>query len=118
MDDTTARPAQLTTSLTVSAPCLCLRVRGELDLCTADQLLHADHPAQPDLTTVLVDLGDVTFCDSAGITALLALGERQRAQGRSVLVVRATPFLWRVMRLCGVTEQLTPLRRAAALATA
>lgn len=118
MHDTTSRAAQLTTSLTVSSPCLCLRVQGELDLHTADQLLEDGYPVRPDLTTVLVDVGDVTFCDSAGIKALLALSERERAYGRSVVVVRATPFIWRLMRLCGVTDRLTSLRPARTLAAA
>lgn len=117
MHVTTALPAHLTTSLTANAPCLCLRVRGELDLSTADQLLEADYPVRPDLTTVLIDLGDVTFCDSAGITALLKLSARQREQGRSVVVVRATPFVWRVMQMCGVTERLTPRRLEEVLVT-
>lgn len=116
MHDTTSRPAQLATSLTTSSPCLCLQVRGELDLHTADQLLADAFPERPDLTTVLVDLGDVSFCDSAGITALLELSERERARGRSVVVVRATPFIWRLMRLCGVTDRMTSLLPAQALA--
>ncbi len=116
MHDTISRTAQLTTSLTTSSPCLCLAVQGELDLHTADQLWEREYTTRPDLTTVLVDLGDVTFCDSAGISALLELSERQRARGRSVVVVRATPFIWRLMRLCGVTDRMTSLRPLQALA--
>jgi anti-sigma B factor antagonist len=103
-------------SLAPNAPCLCLQVRGELDLSSAKELPLDDYPGRPDLTMVLVDLGDLTFCDSAGLRALLTFSRLHQAQGRSVAVVRATPFMWRLMRLCGVTERLTSVHPVQVLA--
>jgi anti-anti-sigma regulatory factor len=65
--------------------------------------------SRPDLTTVLVDLRELTFCDVAGLTALLAFSGIHQAQGRSVAVVRATPLMRRLMRLCGITDRLAPV---------
>jgi anti-anti-sigma factor len=97
-------------SLVANPPCLCLSVRGELDLATAAELPTDDFPSRRDLTTVLVDLGDLTFCDVTGLRALLAFSRRHEALGRSVAVVRATPFMWRLMRLCGVDDRLGTVR--------
>lgn len=97
-------------SLVANPPCLCLSVRGELDLATAADLPRDDFSSRRDLTTVLVDLGELTFCDVTGLRALLAFSRLHEAQGRSVAVVRATPFMWRLMRLCGVNDRLGTVR--------
>ena len=100
----------LNSSLVAFPPCLCLSLRGELDLSSAGDLPQETFSARRDLTTVLVDLGDLTFCDASGLRALLAFARRHRALGRSVVVVRATPIMWRLMRLCGVTDRLRSVR--------
>jgi len=97
-------------SLVISPPCLCLSLRGELDLSSAGDVPGDDFSSRRDLTTVLVDLGELSFCDVIGLRALLAFSRIHAAQGRSVEVVRATPFMWRLMRLCGVTERLGSLQ--------
>lgn len=110
------RPSLLKVSLLPCPPCLRLHLRGELDLCSAEEMPRDSYSARPDLTTVLVDLRELTFCDAAGLTALLNFSRIHEAQGRSVAVVRATPIVWRLMRLCGVTDRLAsvvPLRTSA-----
>lgn len=102
----------LKVSLVPEAPCLFLDLRGELDLCTVKDIPRDAYASRPDLTTVLVDLGDLTFCDLTGLRALLTFRRIHEAQGREVVVVRATPFLWRLMRLCGITDRLEYARTA------
>ena len=92
--------------LVPSPPCLRVYLRGELDLCSAVEMPCDSWSSRPDLTKVLVDLRELTFCDAAGLNALLTFGRIHEAQGRSVAVVRATPFLRRMMRLCGITDRL------------
>lgn len=104
------RSTLLNSSLVAFPPCLCLSLRGELDLSSAGDLPQETFSTRRDLTTVLVDLGDLTFCDASGLRALLAFARRHRALGRSVVVVRATPIMWRLMRLCGVTDRLRSVR--------
>ena len=107
MHKSSQRPSLLKVSLVPEAPCLFLDLRGELDLCSVEELPRDDeYSSRRDLTTVLVDLGELTFCDLTGLRALLTFARIHQAQGRSVVVVRATPFMWRLLRLCGVTDRL------------
>jgi anti-anti-sigma factor len=105
----------LDVSLVAESSCLFLHLRGELDLCSAHEVPLDDLSTRWDLTTVLVDLGEVTFCDGAGIRALLAFRKVHEAQGRTVTVVRATPFIWRLLRLCGLSDRLEVCRPIASV---
>ena len=106
MHELSERPSLFEVSLVPEPPCLVLNVRGELDLCSAREMPQDAYSSRRDLTTVLVDLGDLTFCDVAGLRALLTFRGIHEAQSRSVSIVRANPFIWRLMRLCGVTDRL------------
>ncbi|MGZ8744141.1 MAG: STAS domain-containing protein [Nocardioides sp.] len=94
----------LTASLVPEPPCLFLDLRGELDLSSAHEVPLDEYSSRPDLPTVLIDVGELTFCDVAGLRALLAFCRIHAAQGRSVVVVRANPTFRRLMCLCGVTD--------------
>jgi anti-anti-sigma factor len=100
------KPSLVKASLVPEAPCLFLDLRGELDLSCIDQVPLDTYAARQDLTTVVIDLGELTFCDLTGLRALLAFARIHEAQGRSVAVVRATPLVRKLMRLCGVTDRL------------
>lgn len=114
MHELSETPNLLKVSLVDESPCLFLDLRGELDLCTVKEMPRDDYASRPDLTTVLVDLGGLTFCDVTGLRALLTFRRIHEAQGRTVVVVRANPFLWRLMRLCGLTDRLEFERPATA----
>src|SRR4051794_36416551 len=66
-------------------------VAGELDVCAAPQLhgLLSD-PAAHAGSDVVVDMGEVTFCDVCGLRALLSATEIRRARGAR-LVLRDVP---------------------------
>ena len=106
MHEPSQQPNLLNASLVPESPCLFLDLRGELDLCSAQELPLDDYSSRPDVTTVMVDLGELTFVDGAGLRALLRFRRIHEAQGRSVVVVRAHSFIWRLMRLCGITDRL------------
>ena len=91
MPHPSSAPSLLKASLVPEPPCLFLDLRGELDLSSADEVPRDGYSSRPDLTTVLIDLGELTFCDVAGLRALLAFRRIHEAQGRSVAVVRANP---------------------------
>ena len=112
MHEPSQRPSFLKVSLVPEPPCLFLDLRGELDLCSVKEVPRDEYSSRRDLTTVLVDLGGLTFCDMAGLRALLTFRRIHEAQGRSVVVVRATPFIWRLMGLCGITDRLEAQRPA------
>ena len=116
MHEPLPQPSLLKASLVIEAPCIFLDLRGELDLCSANELPGEDYSSRPDLDTVLIDLSELTFCDLTGLRALLTFRRIHEAQGRTVVVVSATPFIWRLMRLCGITDRLELARPAVAAA--
>lgn len=107
MQDPLQQPSLLEVSLVPETPCLFLNLAGELDLCSVEEVPLDEYSSRRDLTTVLVDLGELTFCDATGIRALLTFARIHEAEGRSVSVVRANPFIWRLLRLCGITDRLS-----------
>lgn len=97
----------LKASLVPEPPCLFLDLRGELDLSCVGQVPGGAYPDRRDLTTVVIDLGELTFCDLTGLRTLLAFARIHQEQGRTVTVVRAAPIVRRLMHLCGVSDRLT-----------
>ena len=112
MHEQSERSNLLKVSLVPEPPCLFLELRGELDLCSVAEMPRDEYSSRHDLTTVLIDLGGLTFCDVTGLRALLTFRRIHESQGRSVAIVRANPFIWRLLRLCGVTDQLELARPA------
>jgi len=106
MHEPSQQPSLLEVSVVLEPPCLFLDLRGELDLSSVEEVPRDEYSWRHDLTTVLVDLGELTFCDSSGLRALLTFREIHEAQGRWVVVVRANPVIWRLMGLCGITDRL------------
>ncbi|MGH3329718.1 MAG: STAS domain-containing protein [Nocardioidaceae bacterium] len=106
MHQPSQRPSLLKVSLVPEPPCLFLDLRGELDLCSVEEMPRDEYSSRRDLTTVLVDLGELTFCDLTGLRALLTFRRIHEEQGRSVAVVRANPRIWRLMRLCEISDRL------------
>ena len=81
-------------------------VRGELDEATGaelDRLLSG----RPDVT--FIDLGEVSFVDSAGLRALLLASQRLAADGRALVVRRSSGAVRRVVRLAGVSHLVAPV---------
>ena len=85
-----------------------LRVRGEVDLLVAAQLhdsvccaasAHADR-------LVVVDLAEVTFLDSSGISALVQAQLALTGEGRRLVVRNATAMVSRVLDLTGAGDFL------------
>ena len=83
-----------------------LRVHGELDTVTAEQLLRAVQSWPEKVNTCVVDLEDCDFLDSSGIRALL-LSQRHLDGGKgkgTMRLVNVSPHIDRVLRIAGVQE--------------
>jgi anti-anti-sigma factor len=81
-----------------------IQVAGEVDLATSPQL----QAVLVDLVDrgfhqLIVDLGQVTFLDCAGIGMLIDTRRRVLAHGGSLKLVRPRPFVQRVLALTGMT---------------
>ena len=82
-----------------------VRIEGEIEFATAPRLRATLLDlAQDGAAPVVVDLAQVTFLDSAGIS-LLIQAKKRLASGDSDLVLRAPqPHIRRVLEISGVTE--------------
>lgn len=81
-----------------------ITVSGELDLASADQLDEAVRHAEESTTTrwIVVDLEDVSFLDSTGLSMLLEARKRARENGNRLRFVRSRHD--QVKRLLSLTE--------------
>jgi anti-anti-sigma factor len=84
----------------VDAEGICV-VRGELDEYTAGDMVAmlAAHPA-----VTCIDLGEVSFVDSAGLKALLVARRHREEHGTMLHVRRSSSAVRRVMRLAGIAH--------------
>jgi len=79
----------------------------EIDLATGPLLREriaqagAGHPEQ-----VVVDCGDVTFCDSTAVSVLLRARSALRDEHCDLVVVNAPPLLRRVAAMLGEADRL------------
>lgn len=76
-------------------------VRGELDEFTGSDL-ETTMRSRPDVSTI--DLGEVSFVDSAGLRSLLVLRQERVDGGGTIGVRRSSGAVRRVMRLAGVAH--------------
>jgi anti-sigma B factor antagonist len=75
----------------------------EIDIANADQvrdnlLSVLDRGA----ATLIVDMGGTTFCDSAGLNALVRAHKRATANGSKMRLVVSAPAVQRVLAITGV----------------
>ena len=84
-------------------------VEGEVDTDNCERLEH--HLKEAGATSDLViDLSNVTFIDSSGISTLLRANEYQRESGRTFAVSDASPAVRRVLEITGLVDILMPQR--------
>lgn len=101
-----AAPSTPLTAEIEEGPVPVLHVRGELDLSTAPGLCGTVEQAASN-RRVLIDLSDLSFCDSTGLRALVgAVREVEINGGRAALVVPPGGAMDRVLQLSGLGEFL------------
>jgi anti-sigma B factor antagonist len=76
-----------------------IRLTGELDLATAPELLARVEPLAATGRTVVLDLSELTFCDSSGFNAFVRLQRRCRNNGTDLVLHAPPPTLMRVLQL-------------------
>jgi anti-sigma B factor antagonist len=85
---------------------LILRLCGELDVASRDVIEPAVLAAIPTAYTVILDLSDLTFCDSSGLTMFLAAKEMAEAEGTTLRLRNPRPNVARVLEISGVDQVL------------
>ena len=85
-----------------------LSVAGELDLSTAPELAQrVESKVSEDLTTLTIDLGNLTFMDSSGLRLLIELNQRSgRESWRLTLLSSKHESARTVLRLTGADVAL------------
>lgn len=79
---------------------------GELDASTTDQLLRTVVDELPQDHTLILDLAGVTFCTSAGISALIQLRDYQRRAGHLFRLIHLADPVRRILEVTGLLEYL------------
>ena len=83
-----------------------LIVHGELDIATAPELVEMLRRLRHYGHAVTVDLAEVTFMDSTGLTTLMDAHLAAENNGWSFGIRRASPAVHRVFDLAGVARLL------------
>jgi anti-sigma B factor antagonist len=88
-----------------------VRVRGELDIATADQAYaYLRDVVDSQDGPVMMNLSGLTFCDAAGLGVLARVAGHARRSGRSLKLTAARPSLVRIMRITGMDEAFPEVR--------
>jgi anti-anti-sigma factor len=83
-----------------------LVVHGELDIATAPELVELLDRFRRLNHAVALDLAEVTFMDSTGLTTLMDAHRAAEDNGWSFEIKRASPAVQRVFDLAGVARLL------------
>lgn len=85
-----------------------IEVSGELDLASSPALEEKlDRVAESDTAIVIIDLRELDFMDSTGLSLLIRAHQQAEERGRRFGVVRGTQQVQRLLSLTGVADRLT-----------
>ena len=91
-----------------------VRVRGELDIATADQAYaYLRDVVDSQDGPVMMNLSELSFCDAAGLGVLAKVARYARRTGRSLKLTAARPSLLRIMRITGMDQAFPEVRNPA-----
>jgi anti-sigma B factor antagonist len=91
-----------------------LRISGHLDVDSAPELrTTVDDLLDRDVTRIVVDLAQLWFCDSIGLSTFLMAHNRCTAVGGYVRLAAPAPFLLRVITVVGLADKLPAYRSVA-----
>jgi anti-anti-sigma factor len=91
---------------------------AEIDVSSADQIREDLFAAvAQDALLVIADMSATTFCDSAGVTALVRAMRKANASGTGLRVATSAPAVTRVLAITGV-DQLIDIYPSVAAAMA
>ncbi len=97
---------------TIKEKTLYVRVPGELDHHSADQISReADYLVQTEaVQEILFDFSDTIFCDSSGIGMLMGRYKRMQALGGCVRAIEVQDRVAKILMLSGVLK-IIPVER-------
>lgn len=85
-----------------------IAVSGELDLASSPALQEElDRLAMSDSQLLIIDLRELDFMDSTGLSVLVRAHQRSEEQGRELAMVKGPQQVQRLLSLTGVGDRLT-----------
>lgn len=85
--------------------CRVVTPRGQLDMSSAPALAAAiDQARSAAPPRVVVDLGELTFCDSIGLSALVVAERSCATAGGFLRLARPSPFLANLLTVVGIRD--------------
>jgi anti-sigma B factor antagonist len=79
-------------------------VAGEVDPLTAPEFDDALRAAAAESSTVVVDLGAVSFLDSSGLRVIVAAQQELEASGIGLVIRNPSDSVRRVLEISGLTQ--------------
>jgi anti-sigma B factor antagonist len=79
-----------------------VRVVGEVDLSTIDELKTAVRSCLADSTAIVLDLSELDFIDSSGLGAFVQLAKEAAAQGASFALTNVGSRTYRLLEITGL----------------
>ena len=92
-------------------------VRGEVDIATADAVRADLNTAFGRSASVVLDLREVSFMDTQGLSVVIEAQHRCAADGTQFAITRAPDHVHRLFDMIGLTPRLTVLDDPAAAAS-
>ena len=85
-----------------------LKLLGELDLCSADDLRRAVDAVleQHDPQSLTMDLSALTFADCAGLSVLVWARNRLAERGHELVITGSQPMVRRLLAVTGLATYL------------
>ena len=85
-----------------------IAVSGELDLASSPALQEElDRVSASDAEMLIIDLRELDFMDSTGLSVLVRAHQRAEEQGRQLAVVKGPQQVQRLLSLTGVSDRMT-----------
>lgn len=86
--------------------CTVVRVQGDIDVVSRARFEETLFEVVDSGEPVVVDMREVTFCDSTGLNALVAANRRAGERGRHIALVALPPRVQRVFRITGIDRYI------------
>jgi anti-anti-sigma factor len=88
-------------------PATLIAVSGELDLASSPALQEElDRAAASDAQLLIIDLRELDFMDSTGLSVLVRAHQQVEEQGRELAMVKGPQQVQRLLSLTGVADRL------------
>jgi anti-sigma B factor antagonist len=84
-----------------------IAVSGELDLASSPALQEELDRVSSDSELLIIDLRELDFMDSTGLSVLVRAHQRAEEQGRRLAMVKGPQQVQRLLSLTGVADRLT-----------